>query len=440
MNFDWLKRYLPRGLYGRAALILLLPIVTLQLVVSVVFIQRYFEDVTRQMTRSLALDIRLLQEEIDTSASFLEATVRMARLSGPLRVEVTIPSYDLNTQDQRLFYDLSGRTVIRTLHAQIKAISGVNLLEDSRRVTLWLETNHGPVKITLGRNRVSASNPHQFLVLVIFVSGLMTLVAFMYLRNQLRPIKRLARAAEAFGKGRVVDYRPAGAIEVRAAGRAFLDMRGRIERHIEQRTLMLSGVSHDLRTPLTRLKLGLSMVEGDTEVEDMERDIADMERLLDAFLVFARGDALDDLEEVDPVALLQNIVDDAKRAGGAIELGVVNGEGNAMLRPMAIRRAIDNLVGNALRYGNNAVVHLAMTEKSLKIWVEDDGPGIPADQREAALRPFARLDAARNQDQGSGVGLGLSIANDIAQRHGGILRLGESENLGGLRVDLILPR
>ena len=439
MNFDWLKRYMPRGLYGRAALILLLPIVTLQLVVSVVFVQRYFEDVTRQMTKSLVLDIRLLQEEIDTSATMLEATARMARLAGPLRVDITLPSFDLKTQDQRLIYDLSGRVVILTLHQQIDAITGVNLTENSRRVALWLETKHGPAKITLGRNRVSASNPHQFLVLVIFVSALMTLVAFMYLRNQLRPIKRLAHAAEAFGKGRVVDYRPAGAIEVRAAGRAFLDMRGRIERHIEQRTLMLSGVSHDLRTPLTRLKLGLSMVEGDVETKDMGLDIADMEHLLDAFLAFAQGDALDDLEEINPLELLGKIVDDTKRTGGDIVLGTVTGQGTAMLRPMAIRRALENLVGNALRYGRKAIVNLALTEKSLKIWIEDDGPGIPADQREFALRPFARLDAARNQDQGSGVGLGLSIANDIAQRHGGILRLGESEDLGGLRVDLILP-
>lgn len=439
MNFDWLKRYMPRGLYGRAALILLLPIVTLQLVVSVVFIQRYFEDVTRQMTKSLVLDIRLLQEEIDTSATILEATARLARLAGPLRVDITLPSFDLKTQDQRLFYDLSGRIVILTLHEQIDAITGVNLTENSRLVALWLETKHGPAKITLGRNRVSASNPHQFLVLVIFVSALMTLVAFMYLRNQLRPIKRLAHAAEAFGKGRVVDYRPAGAIEVRAAGRAFLDMRGRIERHIEQRTLMLSGVSHDLRTPLTRLKLGLSMVEGDVETKDMELDIADMEHLLDAFLTFARGDALDDLEEINPLELLGKIVDDTKRTGGDIVLGTVTGQGTAMLRPMAIRRALENLVGNALRYGRKAIVNIALTEKSLKIWIEDDGPGIPANQREVAVRPFARLDAARNQDQGSGVGLGLSIANDIAQRHGGILRLGESEDLGGLRVDLILP-
>ncbi len=440
MNFQWLKKYMPKGLYGRAALILLLPIITLQLVVSVVFIQRHFEDVTRQMTRALVLDLALLKVEIDTAGDLIEATARIARLSGPLQLDVTLPAKLPPRRHARQWFDLSGRIVIRTFEERLSAVVAVDLVSDSRAVILWMETARGPVRIKLSRQRVSASNPHQFLVLMLFVGALMTLVAFLYLRNQLRPIKRLARAAEAFGKGRVLDYRPSGAIEVRAAGNAFLDMRARIERQIEQRTMMLSGVSHDLRTPLTRLKLGLSMLGDDAEIADMKRDIADMERLLDEFLAFSRGDALDDAVPCELGELLRDLAANMARTGGRVELGELRLGGPVTLRPAAIRRAVENLVDNALRYGNRARISAVSGERSVTVSVEDDGPGIPAARREDALQPFVRLDQARNQDRGSGVGLGLAITRDIARRHGGTLRLGESAELGGLRADIVLAR
>ncbi len=440
MNFKWLKKYMPRGLYGRAALILLLPIITLQLVVSVVFIQRHFEDVTRQMTRALVLDLGLLKVEIDTADNLVEATARLARLSGPLQLDITLPAKLPERRYTRQLFDLSGRIVILTFEERLPSVAAVDLVSDSHAVILWMETRQGPVRVSVSRERVSASNPHQFLVLMLFVGALMTLVAFLYLRNQLRPIKRLARAAEAFGKGRVLDYSPAGAVEVRAAGNAFLDMRARIERQIEQRTMMLSGVSHDLRTPLTRLKLGLSMLGDDDEIRDMKRDVADMERLVDEFLAFSRGDALDDAQPADLGALLREIVDKAARTGRDIALGEVDLPGPVTLRPMAIRRAVENLVENALRYGKRARVSVHSGDRSVTISVEDDGPGIPREQREKALQPFVRLDLARNQNRGSGVGLGLSITHDIARRHGGTLRLGESAELGGLRADIVLPR
>ncbi len=440
MKFNWLKRYLPRGLYGRAALILLVPIITLQLLVSVVFIQRHFEDVTQQMTRSLALDLRLLLEEINTAETLAEATARIARLSGPLQLDVTLPVRTRDQNDTRVFYDLSGRIVIATLRERVSAVIAVDLAADIRRVNLWTDTSFGVAEIVIDRRRVSASNPHQFLVLMGFFGALLTLVAYFFLRNQLRPIRRLAHAAEAFGKGYVVDYRPSGATEVRSAGNAFLDMRGRIERQIEQRTLMLSGVSHDLRTPITRLKLGLSMTEKTPETQALQRDVEDMKRLLDEFLAFARADALDDPTMTDPVALVRAVVDRRKDADGTVKIGVVQGDGSAMIRPMAIERALDNLIGNALQYGRKAVVGVVMSKRAIKISVQDDGPGIPPDLRQKALKPFVRLDTARNQDRGSGVGLGLAIAHDIARRHGGALRLGESQDLGGLLVDLVLPR
>ena len=440
MNFDWLKRYMPRGLYQRAALILVLPIVTLQIVVSVVFIQRHFEDVTLQMTRALSLDLRFLLSEVETSDDQLEATVRIARLSDPLQLRVDLPAADFPGVDRRAFYDLSGRVVIEVLRQRLPGVIAIDLERNQRLVNLWLETKYGAMKVAVSRQRVSASNPHQFLVLMVFVGLVMTLVAYAFLRNQLRPIKRLARAAEAFGKGRVEPYKPSGATEVRAAGNAFLDMRARIERMIEQRTMMLSGVSHDLRTPLTRLKLALSMMEESPEREELARDVAEMERLLEEFLAYARDDAMDDLRETDPAALVRAVVEKAARAGGAVELGEVRGEGMAMMRPVAMSRALDNLLGNALRYGRRAVVSLFIAERALRIVVEDDGPGIAPELREEALKPFSRLDAARNQDRGSGVGLGLSIAQDIARRHGGTLQLRDSTRLGGLRAEIVLPR
>jgi two-component system, OmpR family, osmolarity sensor histidine kinase EnvZ len=307
-------------------------------------------------------------------------------------------------------------------------------------VVFGMETPKGPVRVEFERSRVVARNPHQLLVLMVVASLFLTLISFLFLKNQIRPIRQLAEAAQDFGRGRSTSYRPSGATEVRLAGSAFLDMRHRIERHIEQRTLMLSGVSHDLRTPLTRLKLGLSMLDEDPEVAAMKRDVDEMERMLDAFLDFARTNALDDPAVVDAAAFARDAVADAARGGGEAVLAGVEGGGRVSLRPLAVRRALDNLIGNALRYGTRAEVSVSVMERAVRFTVEDDGPGIPAGQRELALRPFQRLDAARNQNRGSGVGLGLAIAADIARQHGGVLRLGESARLGGLRADLVIAR
>lgn len=438
MGFQWAKSYMPRSLYGRAALILLVPIVSLQLVVSVVFIQRHFEGVTQQMTRNIGLELRYLLHLVEAAPDPAEALRQVRQVGGPLAYAITLPDPP-PAQDARRFYDFSGRAAMQTLRDELRGVRVFDLLQD-RKVTVWIDTPHGVMSVGFDRRRVSASNPHQLLVLMVFTGALMTVIAFIFLRNQLRPIKRLALASEAFGKGRVTQYKPSGAIEVRAAGQAFLDMRARTLRQIEQRTMMLSGVSHDMRTPLTRLKLGLSMLEDGAELQAMQRDLGDMERLLDEFLAFARDDSLDDLETVDPLALVRDLA--ARFVAGGQEVSVVSveGQGQAVLRPMAVARALENLVGNAVRYGNRCELRVVVSEKAVRISVEDDGPGIPAERREEALKPFVRLDAARNQDLGSGVGLGLAIANDIARRHGGQLVLGESEALGGLKADLVLAR
>lgn len=435
-----IKRILPRGLYGRAALILVVPILALQLVVSLAFLQRHFEGVTRQMTRSIGYEIALISDAVAAAPDPAAAAAVAGRLGTQLAMTVALPAGpEAPVEDRRVFYDLSGRIVISTLREAFPDIGPIDLY-GLRRVAFTLPTVHGTMGIAFDRSRVSASNPHQLLVLMVVTGLLMTLIAFLFLRNQLRPIRRLARAAEEFGKGRTVPYKPSGAIEVRSAGNAFLDMRARIERQIEQRTLLLSGVSHDLRTPLTRLKLGLAMLD-EEEARPLLRDVDDMQRLLDDFLAFVRGDATTEAAgQSDPVALVAAVVEDARRAGQAVTLHSVEGRGEATLRAGAVRRALENLIGNATRYGTRAEVSLAILERAVRITVEDDGPGIPRERREEALRPFTRLDDARNQDRGTGTGLGLAIAADIARSHGGTLRLGESTRLGGLKAELVLAR
>jgi two-component system osmolarity sensor histidine kinase EnvZ len=433
--FSWIKRLVPRGIYARAALILIVPVLAVQLVVSSVFIQRHYENVTEQMALALSLDLNLILEAFAQQGP--EAGLAMA---DALEVQIEPPRG--LTGDRRHFYDLSGVVMTDVFYARLPDVTGVDLYENWRQAVIAVGPGEGrpAMDLVVARRRLSASNPHQLLVIMASTGFLMTGLAYVFLRNQLRPIRRLARAAEDFGKGRNVPYRPAGASEVRSAGRAFLEMRGRIESQIEQRTMMLSGVSHDLRTPLTRMRLGLSMLDQTPEVRDIEHDVAEMEGLLDTFLDFARGEALDDPAEADPARLAREVVEDARRGGGSITYAGPDLAEAVHMRPKAIQRALVNLVSNALRYGDTAVLSVQLLDRALRFSVEDDGPGIPPELRGDAVQPFLRLDSARNQDRGSGVGLGLAIANDIAKRHGGTLRLGDSKAMGGLRVDLILPR
>jgi len=439
MSFDFLKHYMPRGIYGRAALILLLPVVFLQLVVTVIFAQRHFEGVTYQMTDVLVRELRLVLDVTDAAPTAQEGQRDVQQQLGALEI-ITSPSEVAAPQNMRVWYDYSGSVLMRRLAEQMSSFVAVDLVTNGE-VRIYAQSRHGLLAIDIDRRRISAANPHQLFVYTIAFGVIMTLIAIIYLRNQLRPIKRLARAAEAFGRGRHVPYTPAGAIELRAAGSAFVDMRQRLERHIEQRTLMLSGVSHDLRTPLTRLRLGLAMLD-DLEAEPLLEDVADMQGMLDEFLDFAKGAAEGDPVDVDPIVMVNDIVAGACRAGRDVTLMAREGEGQGtvQLREVAMRRAVDNLISNGVRYGARAEVSVLFTDKTLRIRVEDDGPGIPEAQREQATRPFTRLDPSRNQDKGGGVGLGLAIAVDVARSHGGILRLGVSERLGGLRADIVIAR
>jgi|TARA_B100000085_G_scaffold70038_1_gene62755 two-component system osmolarity sensor histidine kinase EnvZ len=421
---------MPKRLYWRAAFILLFPVIFLQLIVSVVIIKRHFEGVTEQMTGTVASQIKLIATKVE--AAEIDAAIE---LSEALNMKLLAVESDKSIgSNSKRFYDVSGIVVIRELY-KLKWVQNVDLLDDDY-VTVTLRLADMIFQLQFDRARVSASNPHQLIVNMVVFGAFFTLIAFMYLRNQLRPITRLAVAAEAFGRGQTVPYTASGAIEVKAAGNAFLEMRNRIERHIEQRTMILSGVSHDLRTPLTRLKLGISLLDSDDK-EPLERDLEEMRLMLDEFLTFAKAqdNEQSNFELLKVSSILDSLKDDYQRSNAKLQVANNITTGSYFMRPSLIRRALDNIIGNALRYGTLANLKVTVDNDYINFIVEDDGPGIPAEMRPEALKPFSRLDPARNQDKGMGVGLGLPIASDIAQAHGGSLRLLKSDKYGGLRAE-----
>ena len=431
--FTWIKSYMPKRLYYRAALILVFPVVFLQLIVSIVFIQKHFEGVTVQMTRTVAAELDLLTEVIER-----DGAVAAQQIARSLGMSMSIVSQDTEFIERRRMFDLTGIVVRRELLA-LPEILTVDM-PNNKKVNTRIKSGQEYFDLQFSRKRVSASNPHQLIVYLIVFGTFFTIIAFFYLRNQLRPITRLANAAEAFGHGENINYYPSGALEVRAAGQAFLDMRERIQRHLKQRTMILSGVSHDLRTPITRLKLGLAFLPKEQR-EPLEKDVEDMNLLLNEFLDFAKFQNETDVppEDINPSILIDDLIENFSRANIKIEsLGKINIT-SIKLKPFAIKRALENLINNANRYGSQILIETKSEENSLIISVHDDGPGIDQTQYEEVLQPFSRLDPSRNQNKGSGVGLGLPIAKEIVEAHGGILKLSKSSILSGLSVSLIIP-
>tara|TARA_Y100001958_G_scaffold144595_1_gene122570 strand:- start:365 stop:1645 length:1281 start_codon:yes stop_codon:yes gene_type:complete len=424
---------MPKRLYYRAALILVFPVVFLQLIVSIVFIQKHFEGVTVQMTRTVAAELDLLTEVIER-----DGAVAAQQIARSLGMSMSIVSQDTEFIERRRMFDLTGIVVRRELLA-LPEILTVDM-PNNKKVNTRIKSGQEYFDLQFSRKRVSASNPHQLIVYLIVFGAFFTIIAFFYLRNQLRPITRLANAAEAFGHGENVNYYPSGALEVRAAGQAFLDMRERIQRHLKQRTMILSGVSHDLRTPITRLKLGLAFLPKEQR-EPLEKDVEDMNLLLNEFLDFAKFQNETDVppEDINPSVLIDDLIENFSRANIKIESLGETKITAIKLKPFAIKRALENLINNANRYGSQILIETKSEENSLIISVHDDGPGIDQTQYEEVLQPFSRLDPSRNQNKGSGVGLGLPIAKEIVEAHGGILKLSKSSVLSGLSVSLIIP-
>jgi two-component system osmolarity sensor histidine kinase EnvZ len=433
----FIKRFLPRGLFGRSLIIIVAPVVLLQGVVTYVFFERDLDATTRRLARDVAGDVALLVM-LEDSTPALERDGLRALSARQLRYRLTFhdgaqlpPNLPPGSTIDMALDDIIAQRVGADRHFVTSRIG-----ED---FDIKVETKDGVLEMMVPRDRVTVSGPDIFILWMVGSALILLSIAILFLRNQVRPIERLARAAERFGKGRPVpDFKPYGATEVRRAAQAFITMRERIERHVNQRTEMLAGVSHDIKTPLTRMKLALAMMERNKDTIELSADIAEMEHMLDDYLAFARGEGGEASEDTDLGELVRDTAAAAGRARAGRDIPVV-GPDHLMLsvKRAALRRCLTNLVDNAMKHGRRVVVGLSRDERFAEIAVEDDGPGIPEARREEAFRPFHRLDEGRNLQKG-GSGLGLSIARDIARAHGGDIVLAKSA-LGGLKAIIRLP-
>lgn len=429
---------LPKGLYPRSILIVVMPILILQAVVAYVFMERHWQTVTRRLSEALTRDIAAIidvTEFYPHDPRFSDIT-RIAAESLDLTISV-LPPGPLPEAGPRPFFSLLDSTLSRQIRRQINRPFWIDTLGDSNMVEIRVALPDNVLRIFAPRSRAYASNSHIFLLWMVGTSLVLLTIALLFLRNQIKPILTLGRAAEQFGKGRpVAAFKPRGAREVRQAAQAFMDMRERIERQVEQRTTMLSGVSHDLRTVLTRFKLELALLGDTPDTEALRADVDEMSRMLEDYLAFAQSDADEKTELVDIPALLADIAETARRSGDEVETDF-RGEPQAQVRALGFRRCLTNLVGNAARHGDRIALKARHAEGWLTVTVDDDGPGIPPAEREAVFRPFYRIDGGRNVDHG-GSGLGLAISRDIAMSHGGDVILADSP-FGGLRAILMIP-
>ncbi|MGO4173338.1 ATP-binding protein [Bosea sp. TAF32] len=432
-----IARYMPKGLYPRALVIVIAPVVLLQSVIAYVFMERHWQLVTQRLSSAVSADIAMLIDVYESYPQDADTTTLSRIAAERLGMDVDIiPDSDLPAPGPRPFFSLLDNALSTELSQQVARPFWLDTVGRSSLIEIRIKLGKDVMRILTRRNAAYASNSHIFLLWMIGTSLILLTIAVLFLRNQIRPILKLADAAEAFGKGRDADFRPRGAREVRRAGNAFIEMKRRVERSIGERTTMLNGVSHDLRTILTRFRLSLALMERSSEIEALEKDVDEMSRMLEDYLAFARGDAGEVPVETDIRSLLEELKADAERQGHQTGLEVV-GDPLVVIRPDAFRRLLTNLVSNAARYGDRIAIRATHDARYLIVMVDDDGPGIPPDQREEVFRPFFRLDEARNVD-GGGTGLGLAIARDIARAHGGDIMLSDSP-LGGLRATVRLP-
>jgi two-component system osmolarity sensor histidine kinase EnvZ len=430
-------RYMPKGLYPRALVIVIAPVVLLQSVIAYVFMERHWQTVTQRLSSAVSADIATLIDVYESYPQDADTTI-LSRIAGTrLSMDVDIlPDTDLPAPGPRPFFSLLDNALSTELSQQVARPFWLDTVGRSSLIEIRIKLGKDVMRVLTRRNQAYASNSHIFLIWMIGTSLILLTIAVLFLRNQIKPILRLADAAEAFGKGRDAEFRPRGAREVRRAGNAFIEMKRRVERSIGERTTMLNGVSHDLRTILTRFKLSLALLERSSEIDALEKDVDEMSRMLEDYLAFARGDAGEAAVETDIRSLLEELKADAERQGHQTQLTVI-GDPLVVIRPDAFRRLLTNLVSNADRFGDAIAIRATHDARYLIVMVDDDGPGIAPGQREEVFRPFVRLDEARNVDSG-GTGLGLAIARDIARAHGGDIILGDSP-LGGLRATVRLP-
>jgi two-component system osmolarity sensor histidine kinase EnvZ len=438
-NFaDWLHARMPKGLYARALLIVILPVVLLQSAVAYVFMERHWEVVTYRLSAGVARQAAAVVDIYRTFPDDAEHSQLRRIAALDLNMELTVlPKEPLPPPRTRpSLFALLDKALSRELSRKIMQPYWINTNVPGNLIEIRVALDDATLKMLVTRAHAYASNSYIFFMWMAIASIIILAVATSFLRNQIRPILRLAQAAEEFGKGRDVQFSPRGAREVRQAGAAFLEMKRRVERAIEQRTTMLNGVSHDLRTIITRFKLSLALMGESNEAREMRKDVDEMERMVEGYLAFARGDGGEVSAPTDISAILEELKADTERRGIAVTTNVT-GDPILDARPAAIKRLLANLVGNAQRYGKTLAFSIENDGETMLVHIDDDGPGIPVERREDAFRPFYRLDEARNQDNGNS-GLGLAIARDIARAHGGEIDLDRSP-LGGLRATVNLP-
>ncbi len=432
-----IKRFLPKSLLGRSLLIIVTPLVLLQIVSAIIFFGAHWDKVTLRLAKTVAGDTATV-------------VTLMRRFPGPENREwifyLAAQHMEFNAafEEGRILPNkqpVPDGVLEVMLIESIKSFVNKPFLIDTtsleRDVQIEIQLADGVLKILTTRKRLFSSTTYVFVIWMVGTSLILFAVAMIFMRNQVKPIRRLAMAADDFGKGRTAEpFKLEGATEVRQAATAFLAMRDRIRRQIAQRTDMLSGVSHDLRTPLTRMKLQLEMLKPSDDTEALKEDIGEMERMLEGYLAFARGEGGEKPEMTDLSALLHDVAAQARRHDARIDLHT-EGRLDVTIRPNGFRRCITNLVENAMRYAEHISIRAGVRGDAIEIVIDDDGPGIPKDQRNEVFRPFYRLETSRNQGTG-GVGLGLSIARDAIQGHGGEIRL-DASPMGGLRVWIRLP-
>ncbi|MCR6630053.1 MAG: ATP-binding protein [Magnetospirillum sp.] len=434
----WLKRLLPHGLLGRSLLIIVTPLIVVQLVSTYIFYATHWDTVAKRLALALAGDVGAVIESLRAFPD-PESQLRVLRIaSSKMELDIRFQAGGiLPNGPQEEPRGIMDAALYDSLAERVQRPFQVDSRSFEREVLVRVQLHDGLLEVYVPRKRLFSSTTYIFVLWMVGTSMLLLGIATIFMRNQVRSVRKLAAAADSFGKGHEVpNFKPEGATEVRQAAVAFNLMRDRIRRQIQQRTEMLAGVSHDLRTPLTRMKLQLAMMGGTEGSAELEEDVAEMERMVEGYLAFARGEGSEKPAPTDVGALLEEVVGRYRRQGSEIDLHVED-KVTMTLRPHALSRALSNLIGNALRYGGHVWVRAGCRPDAVEILVDDDGPGIPAEKRDEVFKAFHRLEHSRNVSTG-GVGLGLTIARDIARSHGGDVLL-EDSPLGGLRARVRLP-
>lgn len=429
---------MPKGLFARSLLIIITPVVLLQALVAFVFMERNWQAMTTRLSAATVGEIAAVVDIIETyplDGDFATITAIADKRFG-LNVAV-LPPEPLPPPGPKPFFSPLDRVLSQELTRQVGLPFWIDTVGRSNIIEIRIQLTDHVLRVFAPRSQTYASNSLVFITWMVATSVGLLAIAIIFLRNQIKPILRLTRAVDDFGKGRAVaPLQPRGAREVRQATIAFQEMRERVDRQIEQRTQMLAGVSHDLRTILTRLRLQLAFIEQSADVDALKADIDDMNRMLEGYLAFARGVADEATVPTDISFLAEEVAQEVRVAGHEVEASFA-GDPQVRVRPQSFKRAVTNLVANAARHAEHVVVSGRHEDGHLDIIVDDDGPGIPEEEHEAVFKPFYRLDDARNLDE-TGTGLGLPIARDIARSHGGELTLSESP-MGGLRATITIP-